>query len=140
MGDHVYLQLHHLPPEQLAARLPGISETAMIFAGVDVTREPIPVIPTVHYNMGGIPTTIAASASLWTLMAMIRLSPASTLLERPAAALSMEQTDLEQTVCWTWLSLDVLAPRPLPKIPSLVKLSDLCLTTLARRVSPTSTR
>merc|ERR1711874_847423 len=43
-------------PEQLAARLPGISETAMIFAGVDVTREPIPVLPTVHYNMGGIPT------------------------------------------------------------------------------------
>jgi len=54
--DHVYLQLHHLPPEQLAARLPGISETAMIFAGVDVTREPIPVLPTVHYNMGGVPT------------------------------------------------------------------------------------
>lgn len=54
--DHVYLQLHHLPPEQLHTRLPGISETAMIFAGVDVTREPIPVLPTVHYNMGGIPT------------------------------------------------------------------------------------
>jgi len=54
--DHVYLQLHHLPPDQLQARLPGISETAMIFAGVDVTREPIPVLPTVHYNMGGIPT------------------------------------------------------------------------------------
>ncbi|KAL1139981.1 hypothetical protein AAG570_006958, partial [Ranatra chinensis] len=54
--DHVYLQLHHLPPEQLASRLPGISETAMIFAGVDVTREPIPVLPTVHYNMGGTPT------------------------------------------------------------------------------------
>lgn len=54
--DYVYLQLHHLPPEQLAMRLPGISETAMIFAGVDVTREPIPVLPTVHYNMGGIPT------------------------------------------------------------------------------------
>jgi len=54
--DHVYLQLHHLPPEQLATRLPGISETAMIFAGVDVTREPIPVLPTAHYNMGGIPT------------------------------------------------------------------------------------
>lgn len=54
--DHVYLQLHHLPPEQLATRLPGISETAMIFAGVDVTKEPIPVLPTVHYNMGGIPT------------------------------------------------------------------------------------
>lgn len=54
--DHVYLQLHHLPQEQLALRLPGISETAMIFAGVDVTREPIPVLPTVHYNMGGVPT------------------------------------------------------------------------------------
>ncbi|XP_044149602.1 succinate dehydrogenase [ubiquinone] flavoprotein subunit, mitochondrial [Bufo gargarizans] len=54
--DHVYLQLHHLPPQQLASRLPGISETAMIFAGVDVTKEPIPVLPTVHYNMGGIPT------------------------------------------------------------------------------------
>jgi len=54
--DHVHLQLHHLPPEQLNQRLPGISETAMIFAGVDVTREPIPVLPTVHYNMGGVPT------------------------------------------------------------------------------------
>merc|ERR1711990_152202 len=60
--DHVYLQLHHLPPEQLQARLPGISETATIFAGVDVTREPIPVIPTVHYNMGGIPTNYRGEA------------------------------------------------------------------------------
>lgn len=54
--DHVYLHLNHLPPEILHERLPGISETAKIFAGVDVTKEPIPVIPTVHYNMGGIPT------------------------------------------------------------------------------------
>ncbi|XP_018322137.1 succinate dehydrogenase [ubiquinone] flavoprotein subunit, mitochondrial [Agrilus planipennis] len=54
--DHVFLQLHHLPAEQLHSRLPGISESAKIFAGVDVTREPIPVIPTVHYNMGGVPT------------------------------------------------------------------------------------
>jgi succinate dehydrogenase (ubiquinone) flavoprotein subunit len=54
--DHIYLHLNHLPPELLAERLPGISETAAIFAGVDVTKEPIPVIPTVHYNMGGIPT------------------------------------------------------------------------------------
>lgn len=54
--DHVYLQLSHLPPEVLAERLPGISETAAIFSGVDVTKEPIPVLPTVHYNMGGIPT------------------------------------------------------------------------------------
>jgi succinate dehydrogenase (ubiquinone) flavoprotein subunit len=54
--DHIYLQLSHLPPEVLHERLPGISETASIFAGVDVTKEPIPVLPTVHYNMGGIPT------------------------------------------------------------------------------------
>ncbi|KAI9300202.1 succinate dehydrogenase flavoprotein subunit 1 [Cunninghamella echinulata] len=54
--DHIFLQLHHLPPEVLHERLPGISETAAIFAGVDVTKEPIPVLPTVHYNMGGIPT------------------------------------------------------------------------------------
>lgn len=54
--DHIFLHLNHLPPELLAERLPGISETAAIFAGVDVTREPIPVLPTVHYNMGGIPT------------------------------------------------------------------------------------
>jgi succinate dehydrogenase / fumarate reductase flavoprotein subunit len=54
--DHMYLHLDHLDPAILAERLPGISETSKIFAGVDVTREPIPVIPTVHYNMGGIPT------------------------------------------------------------------------------------
>ncbi|MDU9005851.1 succinate dehydrogenase flavoprotein subunit [Sedimentitalea todarodis] len=55
-GDHIHLNLSHLPPEALHERLPGISESAKIFAGVDVTKEPIPVIPTVHYNMGGIPT------------------------------------------------------------------------------------
>ena len=54
--DHLYLNLSHLPPEILHERLPGISETASIFAGVDVRKEPIPVLPTVHYNMGGIPT------------------------------------------------------------------------------------
>jgi len=54
--DHIYLQLSHLPPEVLHERLPGISETASIFAGVDVRKQPIPVLPTVHYNMGGIPT------------------------------------------------------------------------------------
>ncbi|MAZ97838.1 MAG: succinate dehydrogenase flavoprotein subunit [Rhodospirillaceae bacterium] len=54
--DHINLHLEHLDPEVLALRLPGISETAKIFAGVDVTREPIPIMPTVHYNMGGIPT------------------------------------------------------------------------------------
>ncbi|KAI5642112.1 fumarate reductase flavoprotein c-term domain-containing protein [Phthorimaea operculella] len=51
--DHVHLQLHHLPPEQLKQRLPGISETAMIFAGVDVTKEPIPVLPTVITHKDG---------------------------------------------------------------------------------------
>ncbi|WP_375263384.1 succinate dehydrogenase flavoprotein subunit [Palleronia sp.] len=55
-GDHIHLHLNHLPKEALAERLPGISESARIFAGVDVTKEPIPVLPTVHYNMGGIPT------------------------------------------------------------------------------------
>ena len=54
--DHIFLHLSHLPPETLHERLPGISESARIFAGVDLTREPIPVLPTVHYNMGGVPT------------------------------------------------------------------------------------
>jgi succinate dehydrogenase (ubiquinone) flavoprotein subunit len=54
--DHLLLQLSHLPKELLNERLPGISETAAIFANVDVSVEPVPVIPTVHYNMGGIPT------------------------------------------------------------------------------------
>jgi succinate dehydrogenase flavoprotein subunit len=55
-GDHIHLNLAHLPAEALHERLPGISESAKVFAGVDVTKEPIPVLPTVHYNMGGIPT------------------------------------------------------------------------------------
>ncbi|MGN7772393.1 succinate dehydrogenase flavoprotein subunit [Phyllobacterium sp. 22552] len=54
--DHIFLHLDHLDPAVLHERLPGISESAKIFAGVDLTREPIPVLPTVHYNMGGIPT------------------------------------------------------------------------------------
>src|SRR6187399_3290693 len=58
--DHIYLHLDHLDPKVLNERLPGISESARIFAGVDVTREPIPIVPTVHYNMGGIPTNYHA--------------------------------------------------------------------------------
>jgi succinate dehydrogenase / fumarate reductase flavoprotein subunit len=54
--DHIFLHLEHLGPEVINERLPGIAESAKIFAGVDVSKEPIPVIPTVHYNMGGIPT------------------------------------------------------------------------------------
>lgn len=56
--DHIYLQLSHLPPEILHERLPGISETAAIFSGVDVTKEPIPVLPTVHYNSKHLPTVV----------------------------------------------------------------------------------
>lgn len=54
--DHIYLQLSHLPREHILERLPGIAETASIFSGIDITRDPIPVLPTVHYCMGGIPT------------------------------------------------------------------------------------
>ncbi len=63
--DHLFLHLNHLPPETLKLRLPGISESARIFSGVDVTREPIPVLPTVHYNMGGIPTNYWGEAIGW---------------------------------------------------------------------------
>jgi succinate dehydrogenase / fumarate reductase, flavoprotein subunit len=56
LKDHIHLHLEHLDPAVLHQRLPGISESAKIFAGVDVTKEPIPILPTVHYNMGGIPT------------------------------------------------------------------------------------
>ncbi|MBL0319854.1 MAG: succinate dehydrogenase flavoprotein subunit [Alphaproteobacteria bacterium] len=56
LKDHIYLHLDHLDPEIIHARLPGIAETARVFAGVDVTKQPIPVLPTVHYNMGGVPT------------------------------------------------------------------------------------
>ncbi len=57
-ADHIHLHLEHLGPDVIDERLPGIAETARIFAGVDVTKEPIPVLPTVHYNMGGIPTNV----------------------------------------------------------------------------------
>jgi succinate dehydrogenase / fumarate reductase flavoprotein subunit len=60
--DHIFLHLDHLDPKVLHERLPGISESAKIFAGVDLTREPIPVLPTVHYNMGGIPTNYHGEA------------------------------------------------------------------------------
>ena len=60
--DHIFLHLDHLDPDVLAERLPGITESAKIFAGVDLTRKPIPVLPTVHYNMGGIPTNLHGQA------------------------------------------------------------------------------
>ena len=65
-GDHIHLNLMHLGPEVIDERLPGISESAKVFAGVDVTKAPIPVIPTVHYNMGGIPTNYRGEVvTLW---------------------------------------------------------------------------
>jgi succinate dehydrogenase / fumarate reductase flavoprotein subunit len=60
LKDHLYLHLEHLPAALIHERLPGISDTALVFAGVDVTTQPIPVLPTVHYNMGGIPTNYHA--------------------------------------------------------------------------------
>jgi succinate dehydrogenase / fumarate reductase flavoprotein subunit len=56
LKDHIFLHLDHIDPKILHERLPGITETAMTFSGVDLTRQPVPVVPTVHYNMGGIPT------------------------------------------------------------------------------------
>ena len=56
--DHIHLHLEHLDPDIIHSRLPGIAETARVFAGVDVTKDPIPVLPTVHYNMGGVPTNV----------------------------------------------------------------------------------
>jgi succinate dehydrogenase / fumarate reductase flavoprotein subunit len=62
LKDHIHLHLSHLDPKLIRERLPGITESARIFAGVDITKDPIPVIPTVHYNMGGIPTTYMGEA------------------------------------------------------------------------------
>src|SRR3712207_8262044 len=62
--DHIYLHLDHIAPKILAERLPGITETGKVFAGVDLTRQPLPVVPTVHYNMGGIPTKDRKSTRL----------------------------------------------------------------------------
>src|SRR3979490_889426 len=62
LKDHIHLHLEHLGSEVIKERLPGIAESARIFAGVDVNKEPIPVLPTVHYNMGGIPTNMHGEA------------------------------------------------------------------------------
>jgi len=75
LKDHILLHLEHLDPKVLHERLPGISETAKIFAGVDVTREPIPILPTVHYNMGGIPTNLHGGAIAPTASDSERVAP-----------------------------------------------------------------
>lgn len=91
--DHIYLYLNHIPPEVLAQRLPGISETAAIFAGVDVTQEPIPVLPTVHYNMGGIPTNYLGEVRLAGLcccgtrhVPLLAVAPCTQVLRPTASA------------------------------------------------------
>ena len=73
--DHIFLHLDHLDPAVLHERLPGISESAKIFAGVDLTKEPIPVLPTVHYNMGGVPTNYWGEALNPTAEHPDRVSP-----------------------------------------------------------------
>lgn len=65
--DHAYLQVHHLPEELIQTRLPGVQHLAWVFAGVNILKEPIPVIPTVHYNMGGIPTNYMTQVSFYML-------------------------------------------------------------------------
>merc|ERR1712223_1918597 len=119
--DHVYLQLHHLPPEQLNQRLPGISETAMIFAGVDVTREPIPVLPTVHYNMGGVPTNYKGQVITYE-DGEDKIVPGLYAAEKQHVHQYMELIVWEQILCLIWLSLEGLVLRPLQKLANLVKL------------------
>ena len=80
--DHIFLHLDHIDADILAERLPGISESAKIFSGVDVTKEPIPVLPTVHYNMGGIPTNykaevLSASGSNQTVPGLMAIGEAA---------------------------------------------------------------
>ena len=78
--DHLHLHLEHVGAEVLHERLPGLTETAKIFAGVDVTREPIPVLPTVHYNMGGVPTNCEGEA-LTQAPSPIAINPGTTRSE-----------------------------------------------------------
>src|SRR5262249_12507945 len=86
--DHILLHLEHLDPGLLLARLPGISETAKIFAGVDVTRQPIPVLPTAHYNMGGLPTNIHGEVLSPTAADPARTVP-GLMTAAPAACVSV---------------------------------------------------
>ena len=91
--DHIFLHLNHLDPSVISKRLPGIAETAKIFAGVDVNKEPIPVIPTCHYNMGGIPQNLQEKLLLTLMEKMIQLFQTYMQLERLRAFQCMEQID-----------------------------------------------
>merc|ERR1712060_277942 len=121
------------------ARLPGISETAMIFAGVDVTREPIPVIPTVHYNMGGIPTNYRGEALTVDADGNDKIVPGLYALERLAAHQCTVPTGSVPTLSLTSSSLAVLALRPLLQTTNLERPSSQSLTTQERRAWPTLT-
>ncbi|ORX69306.1 succinate dehydrogenase [Linderina pennispora] len=103
--DHIYLQLHHLPPDVLAERLPGISETAGIFAGVDVTKEPIPVLPTVHYNMGGIPTRYTGEVVRLAADGSDEVVPGLYAAGEAASVSVHGANRLGPTRCWIWLCL-----------------------------------
>ena len=70
--DHVHLQLHHLPKEHVEKMLPGLIETTRLFSGVDAAKDPIPVVPTVHYNMGGIPTNYLSEVRTATVCYLLK--------------------------------------------------------------------
>jgi succinate dehydrogenase / fumarate reductase flavoprotein subunit len=109
--DHIYLHLDHLDPLMLHERLPGISESARVFSGVDVTRQPIPVLPTAHYCMGGIPANYHGEAIRPTdgNPDATRLCRALWLWVRQHGFRFMERTGLDATRFWiSWYSV---APR-----------------------------
>ena len=91
--DHIFLHLNHLDPSVISKRLPGIAETAKIFSGVDVNKEPIPVIPTCHYNMGGIPAKFTGEVVTNTDGKMIQLFQTYMQLEKLRAFQFTEQID-----------------------------------------------
>merc|ERR1719443_2431617 len=114
-NDHIYLHLNHLPPELLAERLPGISETAAIFAGVDVTKEPIPVLPTVHYTWVEFRPITMGRSSAPTLARTVsssrtRSSLASSPPARRPPRLSTARTGSARTRYWTSSSSAGRAP------------------------------
>ncbi|MCJ1305968.1 hypothetical protein MMC08_008785 [Hypocenomyce scalaris] len=109
-SDHIYLQLSHLPRDIILDCLPGIAETASIFSGIGITKEPIPVLPTVHYRMGGIPTNWKGEVLDVTTDGDENTSRASTPPARPPVSASTAPTASAQTRCST--------SRPKPRAPN----------------------
>ena len=117
--DHIHLHLEHLGPEVIHERLPGIAETARIFAGVDVTKEPIPVLPTVHYNMGGIPCNVHGEVvTLENGNPRTASCRGSWPSARPPASRCTAPTGSAPTRCSTW---SCSAARPRAIAPSSLK-------------------